>query len=129
MAKGGEIASENYSVWVGNLAKEVTEDELRYLFQRFGPIHSVKIPESRGGQEKRFGFVNFHNEEDARKATSQMNNKRLLGIPVKTNLKSKGIKPKDIRPFTDCLNFIRGKPCNQVIVYRSYEVPCVQIFQ
>ncbi|GFR18737.1 polyadenylate-binding protein 1 [Trichonephila clavata] len=57
---------------VKNLHKSITENELKTLFERFGPILSVKIPLDENGQSRGFGFVCFQKEEDASKAREEM---------------------------------------------------------
>ena len=42
-----------------NLPKDVTQDQLRKLFEHHGEITKVVLPPAKSGQEKRFGFVHF----------------------------------------------------------------------
>ncbi|GFR09258.1 polyadenylate-binding protein 1 [Trichonephila clavata] len=64
-----EVSGVEYNnLHVKNLHKSITENELKTLFERFGPILSVKIPLDENGQSRGFGFVCFQKEEDASKA-------------------------------------------------------------
>ncbi|KAI9368273.1 hypothetical protein BJX61DRAFT_546696 [Aspergillus egyptiacus] len=55
------------NVYLGNLAEETTEDELREELGKFGPIDTVKIV-----KEKAIGFVHFLSITNAMKAVSQL---------------------------------------------------------
>jgi RNA recognition motif-containing protein len=50
------------NIHVGNLAFNVTEDDLRDLFSSFGEVSAVNIVKERSsGQSKGFGFVEMLN--------------------------------------------------------------------
>ncbi|KAF1344792.1 hypothetical protein BDV97DRAFT_402548 [Delphinella strobiligena] len=55
------------NVYLGNIAEEVTEDELREELTKFGPIDTVKIV-----REKAIGFVHFLSIGNAIKAVTQL---------------------------------------------------------
>ncbi|KAI9836912.1 MAG: hypothetical protein M1837_003229 [Sclerophora amabilis] len=55
------------NVYLGNLAEDVTEEELREDLGKFGPIDTVKIV-----REKSIGFVHFLSIGNAVKAVSQL---------------------------------------------------------
>ena len=56
-------------IHVGNLAYNVTEDDLRGLFSSFGEVSSVNVVKERSsGQSKGFGFVEMLNNSEADKA-------------------------------------------------------------
>jgi len=61
-------------LYVGNLAYEVTDDELRELFSSVGEVRSAKVIIDRmSGRSKGFGFVDMASEEDADKAVQELN--------------------------------------------------------
>ncbi len=65
-------------IHVGNLAYNVTEDDLRSLFSEFGEVSSVNIIKERSsGQSKGFGFVEMLNNSEADKAMKALNGSRL----------------------------------------------------
>ena len=58
-------------LYVGNLGYNISDDQLRDVFARFGTPDSVKVITDReSGQSKGFGFVEFSNDEQAKKALS-----------------------------------------------------------
>jgi RNA recognition motif-containing protein len=61
------------SLYVGNLSYGTTVDELRSLFDPWGPVSDIRIVEGRG-----FGFVDIP-EENAANAIEQTNGKEYQG--------------------------------------------------
>jgi cold-inducible RNA-binding protein len=58
-------------LYVGNLAYNVSDDQLRDLFARFGTPDSARVITDRDtGQSKGFGFVEFGNPDEAKQAMS-----------------------------------------------------------
>jgi RNA recognition motif-containing protein len=69
---------------VGNLKFDITDQELKEAFVKFGAIASATIEKDRiSGRSKGFGFVEFVNDEDADKARDEMNRKELKGRTVR----------------------------------------------
>jgi RNA recognition motif-containing protein len=63
---------------VGNLAQNVTEDDLRTLFSSFGEVSAVNVIKERSsGQSKGFGFVDMPNNSEADKAMKGLNGTQL----------------------------------------------------
>lgn len=57
------------AVYVKNLPKSVTQDQLKELFERHGKITKVVLPPAKPGQENsRYGFVHFAERSSAMKA-------------------------------------------------------------
>lgn len=56
------------SVYVKNLPKNVTQDQLTKLFEHHGKITKVVLPPAKPGQEYRIGFVHFEDRSSAMKA-------------------------------------------------------------
>lgn len=56
------------AVYVKNLPKNVTQDQLIKLFERHGEITKVVLPPSKPGHEKRYAFVHFKERSMAMKA-------------------------------------------------------------
>jgi RNA recognition motif-containing protein len=81
---------------VGNLAYNVTEDDLRTLFSTFGEVSAVNIiKEKSSGQSKGFGFVDMPNNSEADKAMKGLNGTRLKDQFIKVSQ----AKPPAKRPF------------------------------
>lgn len=74
------------NIYVGNLAYEVTEDDLQAAFSEFGEVVSVKIITDRyNGRSKGFGFVEMPNRTEANKAIDGLNSRELKGRSIKVN--------------------------------------------
>jgi RNA recognition motif-containing protein len=72
------------NVFVGNLASNRTPDELRILFQTYGPVEGVEImtdPETR--YSRGFAFVEMTNDLEAKKAISHLNGVIFGGKPIR----------------------------------------------
>jgi RNA recognition motif-containing protein len=73
----------NKRLYVGNLAKEVTENDLTHNFSTVGKVSSVVIIKDRySNQSKGFGFVEMETEDEARKAIEQFNGGELQGKKI-----------------------------------------------
>jgi len=73
-------------VYVGNLAYSVTDDKLKELFSEYGEVsEAVVVKDKYSGRSKGFGFVTFSDEESAKKAISEMNEKDVDGRALKVN--------------------------------------------
>ncbi|MFQ6061460.1 MAG: RNA recognition motif domain-containing protein [Thermoplasmata archaeon] len=74
------------NIYVGNLSRDVTENELREAFEAFGEVTSVKIITDRfTGASRGFGFVEMPTEEEAEKAMAELNGKDMKGRSVTVN--------------------------------------------
>ncbi len=68
------------NIYIGNLAPDTTEDEVKEAFAPFGDVASVKIiRDGATGESRGFGFVEMPNEEQAKAAITDMNGKELKG--------------------------------------------------
>ena len=69
----------NKSLYVGNLSYNTTQEEMKQLFEEFGPVAEVRIVEGRG-----FGFVEIP-EENAAAAILATNGKDVGGRTLTVN--------------------------------------------
>ena len=84
-------------LYVGNLAYEVTEEELREAFSSFGEVESVKlITDKYSGRSKGFGFVEL-NDDAAMQAIGALNGVELKGRPIKIS-ESRPMEERPPRP-------------------------------
>jgi RNA recognition motif-containing protein len=57
------------NIYVGNLSREVTEEELRKAFEAFGQVTSVNIIKDKySGQPRGFGFVEMATKAEGQAA-------------------------------------------------------------
>ena len=87
-------------IYVGNLSVSATEDLLRSLFEKHGPVERVTIvtdPDT--GQSRGFGFVEMSNYAEALKAIGALNRTDLEGRTLTVNEAiPKTDRPREDRP-------------------------------
>ncbi|KAH9674927.1 polyadenylate-binding protein 7 [Citrus sinensis] len=66
-------AAKYTNLFMKNLDSDVTEEHLVEKFSKFGKIASLLIARDENGTSRGFGFVNFDNPDDARRALEAMN--------------------------------------------------------
>ena len=68
------------NIYVGNLAREVTEEELRQTFEAFGEVASVTIIKDKySGESRGFGFVEMPAKAEGQAAIDGLKDKELKG--------------------------------------------------
>jgi RNA recognition motif-containing protein len=67
------------TLYVGNLAHETTEAELRVAFSPFGSVDSVKIVTDRRGRPKGFAYVAMADEDSAGAAMEALRGTQING--------------------------------------------------
>jgi len=83
------------NIYVGNLTFDATEDQVRSLFEAYGPVDKVSIITDRdSGQPRGFAFVEMTDDEAASKAMEALNGTALGG----RNLTVNEARPKMDRP-------------------------------
>jgi RNA recognition motif-containing protein len=71
------------NIYVGNLSRQVTGDELREAFEAFGQVESAHVIKDRfTGEPRGFGFVEMPSREEAQNAINSMNGKELAGRAI-----------------------------------------------
>ncbi len=81
------------NIFVGNLANDVSEQELSDLFGKYGKVHEVKIIRDLFSQQsKGFGFVEMPSNSEAQAAMKELNT---------FDLKGKKLTVNEARPRTD----------------------------
>jgi polyadenylate-binding protein len=71
-SKVEEMKSKFTNVYIKNLDPEVTQEEVEALFTKFGPVTSCVVSTDENGRSKGFGFINFENHEDAKRAVDEL---------------------------------------------------------
>lgn len=73
-------------IYVGNLAFDVTEDELSAEFGTFGRVESVAIPADKiSGRPRGFAFVEMASKSEAEAAIAGLNGKMLKNRTIVVN--------------------------------------------
>ena len=81
------------NIYVGNLAREVTEEELRQEFAPFGQVGSVSIIKDKlTGESRGFGFVEMPSKTEGQAAITGLKGKALRERTLDVN---------EARPRTD----------------------------
>jgi RNA recognition motif-containing protein len=74
-------------IYVGNLNKSTTQDEINTLFEQAGTITSVELIKDKGtGMSKGFAFVSMPEQAEADKAISMFNAYSLAENELKVNV-------------------------------------------
>ncbi|MHC4396123.1 MAG: RNA recognition motif domain-containing protein [Planctomycetota bacterium] len=74
------------NIYVGNLSRETTEDDLRQAFADFGQVESANIIKDKfSGESRGFGFIEMPSKQEAEKAIEEMNGKDLMGRALNVN--------------------------------------------
>jgi RNA recognition motif-containing protein len=74
------------NIYVGNLAPDVTEDDLKHAFEPYGAVASVSIVKDRfTGEPRGFGFLEMPSKVEALQAINNLNYKELKGQLMKVN--------------------------------------------
>jgi len=74
------------NIYVGNLSRETTEEDLRQAFEEFGQVASINIIKDKfSGESRGFGFVEMPSKDEAQTAIEEMNGKELNERAVNVN--------------------------------------------
>ncbi|MEO0095569.1 MAG: RNA-binding protein [candidate division WOR-3 bacterium] len=74
------------NIYVGNLSRDVTDDDLRKVFETYGKVLSaVIIKDKFTGESRGFGFVEMPNSDEAKNAMQSLNQTVLKGRPMNIN--------------------------------------------
>lgn len=74
----GEKAKLFTNVYIKNFGEDLSEEELREMFEKYGRITSYKIMSKDDGKSKGFGFVAFEDPEAAERAVAELNGKEIV---------------------------------------------------
>jgi RNA recognition motif-containing protein len=81
------------NIYVGNLASDVTDEDLRGAFAAFGQVDSAAVVKDKfSGTSRGFGFVEMPDKGNAQSAINDLND---------TQLKGRNIIVNEARPRTD----------------------------
>ena len=72
-------------LYVGNIPRTSTAEQLRALMARFGTPEATTIVKERTGEPRGFGFVEFTTEAEGRAAIAALDGKDFNGQPLTVN--------------------------------------------
>ena len=74
------------NIYVGNLDRKTTEDELKSAFEAFGAVKSVAIIKDKiTGEARGFGFIEMDDKAQADAAIAGLNGKEISGRNIIVN--------------------------------------------
>jgi len=74
------------NIYVGNLSRQVTEEDLREAFEAFGQVATVTIIKDKfSGESRGFGFVEMPTKDEAQSAITGLNGKELKERTLNVN--------------------------------------------
>ncbi len=74
------------NLFVGNVSRTATEEQLKALFERFGRVSSARIIKDRfTGEARGFAFVEMPSDEEGQAAIAGANGVELEGRPLRVN--------------------------------------------
>lgn len=84
------------NMYVANLSFNVSDEDLKGLFEPFGEVVSAKVITNRDtGQSRGFGFVEMKTKEEGKKAMESLNNTELGGRNISVSeAREKEAKPQ-----------------------------------
>lgn len=84
------------NIYVGNLSRKVSEEQLKQTFEPYGMVESVKIIKDKlTGMSRGFGFVVMPNDDEAQAAMAALNNQAIEGRNISVN----EARPQEQRPM------------------------------
>ncbi|KAJ5078424.1 trivet isoform i [Anaeramoeba ignava] len=81
-------AEQHTNLFIGDLDSSVTDEQLRKIFSKFGPIYEHETFVKNG----KYGFVRFKHAAHAKKAKNEMNGQKLGSRPIRIGWGSGNIK-------------------------------------
>ena len=74
------------NIYVGNLSRDATDEDLRQAFEEFGQVESINLIKDRfTGESRGFGFVEMPSKDEAQSAIDGLNGKDLKGRAMNVN--------------------------------------------
>lgn len=81
------------NIYVGNLSREASEEDLRQAFEAFGQVSTINIIKDKfSGEPRGFAFIEMPSKDEGQAAINGMNGKELKGRALTVN---------EARPRTD----------------------------
>ncbi|MFA7361291.1 MAG: RNA-binding protein [Candidatus Kapaibacterium sp.] len=88
-------------IYVGNISRESSEEEVKELFTKYGTVENFKlIRDVSTGMIKGYGFVDMINEDEGQKAIDELNGSDFKDRPLTVSLANPNAADKKKKPFT-----------------------------
>jgi nucleolin len=98
---GDAVSEPSETLFVGNLSFSTVEDTLYEAFGEYGSVKNVRLPTDREtGNPKGFGYVEFSDIEEAKKAFEAMSGKDVDGRSIRVDF----TKPRDAGGYSVFFN-------------------------
>ncbi|CAI8026664.1 Protein sex-lethal, partial [Geodia barretti] len=97
------IGRRTYGIKVNHLPQDMSKEELKTLFQRFGSIADVSL---KPGSGECYAFVNFHSNSCAHEAVSEMNGKVFHGKRINCKVQVEEIRSPSVGGYTVKVTFV-----------------------
>jgi cold-inducible RNA-binding protein len=69
-------------LFVGNLAPNISDQELSALFNSYGAVQKAEVVRGRGGKGRGFGYVELASDDNATRAITELNGRDFHGRPL-----------------------------------------------
>ena len=74
------------NIYVGNLSRDATDEDLQHAFETFGQVSSARVIVNKfTGVSRGFGFVEMLVETEAQSAINSLNGKEFMGEMLTVN--------------------------------------------
>jgi len=80
------VQETSMKLYVGQLHENVTDGDLKPVFEAFGELDFIDIHKDSDGVSKGFGFVQYKSEADARAAMEALNGLKIAGKAIKVGI-------------------------------------------
>ena len=92
----------NVMLYVGNLARSISESELRNLFSRVGEVTATRIIKDHiGGRSQEYGFVTMSSQSEADQAIRRFNEYPLSDQRLRVGLVKLRLRTSTPGPLSD----------------------------
>ena len=102
------------NIFVGNVSRNVNNDELKEAFEAYGAVSSAAIiMDKLTGMSRGFGFVEMPDNDEAKNAIENLNGKDLKGRALNVNEdRPREDRPREDRPRRNFGSSDRGRSNN-----------------
>jgi len=80
------VEATSMRLYVGDLHENVSDSDLKPVFEAFGEIDFIDLHKDEAGKSKGFGFVQYKSETDARAALEALNGLEIAGKNIKVGI-------------------------------------------